>query len=122
MKLLLKLLSFILVTSCYYPERDCAKFTNGNYQTFTYVNSDTLFSTITRDDRFSIETFDGKTDTSTVRWVNSCEYVLRKVNPNSRKERDAIHIKILNTTDTSYTFEYGKVGSSKKLTGIAIKK
>jgi hypothetical protein len=41
-----------------------------------------------------------------VRWINDCEFILKKINPRSMSEQDAIHMKILSTSDSSYTFEY----------------
>jgi hypothetical protein len=30
-----------------------------------------------RNDSLEIETYDGKTDTASIRWVNDCEYILK---------------------------------------------
>lgn len=65
--------------------------------------------------------FEGKSDTAAIRWINDCEYIVRKINPKSIAESKSIHMKILTTTADSYTFEYGIVGSSKKSYGTAIK-
>ena len=60
-----------------------------------------------------IETYNGKIDSSEVRWINDCEFILKKINPQNTSEDDAIHMKILSTTDSSYTFEY-KLAIKKK--------
>ena len=72
-----------------------------------------------RTDTMVIETYKGKTDTSSIRWVNDCEYVLRKMNPKTMAEKQAITIKILTTSQKTYTFEFGTVGNDKKQKGTA---
>ena len=74
-----------------------------------------------RKDGIEIETFDGKTDTSTVRWVSDCEYILQKKHPKNRAEEKAISMKILTTSKDSYTFEFGMVGSEEKQRGTVTK-
>lgn len=61
-----------------------------------------------RTERYSINFYDNKIDSSEVKWINDCEFILYKVNPVSISEKDPIHMKILTTTDSSYTFEYAK--------------
>ena len=56
-----------------------------------------------------------------MRWINDCEYVLKKMRPKNRSEEKSVHIKILSTTPNSYTFEYGIVGEPKKSVGTALK-
>lgn len=79
-------------------------------------------STFKRIDSLQIETYRGKTDTSTVRWINDCEFVLQKLHPKNREERKGIHMKILTTTENSYIFEYSFVGENVKQKGLATKK
>jgi len=66
-----------------------------------------------------IETFEGKTDSSSVRWINDCEVVFKTINPKSMAEQRDIHLKILETTDSTYTFEYSYVGEAIKQRGTA---
>ena len=68
-----------------------------------------------------IEEFEGKIDSSSVRWVNDCEMILSPINPKSLNEKKNILIKILTTTDSSYTYEYSYLGNSKKLKAEAIR-
>lgn len=116
-------LFIFLLGSCMEPvERNCATHKNGTY-TFTMVlDNDSVSTTFTRKDNLEIDRFNGKVDSSSVRWINDCEYVLKNLNPKNREEEKAIHIKILSTTDSSYTFEFGAVGETNKLRGTAIKK
>ena len=72
-----------------------------------------------RNDSIEIDYFKGKIDTSSIRWINDCEYIVKKLNPRSRAEEKAIHIKILTTRTNEYTFEYCVVGEEKKQKGIA---
>ncbi|MDR7210890.1 DNA topoisomerase IV [Flavobacterium piscis] len=121
MKKLLLLLPLLLLMSCYEAERNCKDFKNGKFK-FEYevdgVKKTTFFE---RKDDIEIETYNGKTDTSTVRWVSDCEYILQKKHPKNRAEEKAIGMKILNTSKDSYTFEFGMVGSEEKQRGTVIK-
>jgi hypothetical protein len=72
-----------------------------------------------RTENLVIETYKGKTDTASIRWINDCEYILQKKNPKNQAEKKAIDIKILTTSKNSYTFEFSVVGSDKKLKGTA---
>lgn len=115
------LLIFITFISCYEQEKVCKDFKTGTYSFELEVKGKKEKSVFTRTDSTQIETFRGKTDTATVRWVNDCEFVLRKINPKKMDDKKGIHIKILTTTQNSYTFEYSFVGDGKKQKGTAIK-
>ncbi len=121
MKRIIVFLPLLLLMSCYDVERNCKDFKTGKFK-FEYeidgVKKTTLFE---RNDSIEIETFEGKTDTSTVRWVNDCEYVLQKKHPKNKAEEKAIDMKILTTTKNSYTFEFGMVGVDQKQKGTVIK-
>ena len=67
-----------------------------------------------------IETYKGKTDTASIRWVNDCEYILQKLHPKNMAEQKAISIRILTTSKNSYTFEFGAVGNDTKQKGTAV--
>lgn len=108
--------------SCYGPERNCAQFKNGTFTFSTLIDGEKKTTTFVRHDDMEIDMYEGKSDTSAIRWINDCEYVVKKTNPKSIAEGKSVHMKILTTTDNSYTFEYGLVGSSKKSIGTAIKK
>ena len=121
MKKILFLSSTLLMLSCYDVQRNCTDFKTGKFK-FEYkidgVKKTTVFE---RNDSIEIETFEGKTDTSTVRWVNDCEYVLKKKHPKNKAEEKAIDMKILTTSKNSYTFEFGMVGVDEKRKGTVIK-
>ena len=102
-------------------ERDCSLYKSGSFITQSIVNDSTYTSIFTRNDTIQIENFNGKIDTSACRWINDCEFVLRTLNPKSRIQKKNIHIKILSTTDSTYTYEYSFVGENRKETGLAIK-
>ena len=119
-KLTLLLLSLILV-SCYNVEHNCKDFKTGKFK-FEYkvdgINKITVFE---RNDSIEIETFEGKTDTSSIRWVSDCEYILQKIHPKNMTEKKAISMKIISTKDKTYIFEYAFVGNDKKQRGTVTK-
>lgn len=80
-----------------------------------------LYTTVYRNDTIEIDFFEGKTDTSSIRWINDCEYVIKKLHPKNQAERKAIHIKILTTSENEYTFEFREVGKSTGSKGKARK-
>ena len=110
-----RLVFFILVLfiSCYSLERDCKPFQQGEFKFTQIINGKIKSSYFTRDSIFEIELFEGKIDTSSIRWVNDCECILTKLNPNNNQEKRPIQIRIISTKDDRYTFEYSLVGDSK---------
>ena len=121
MKKTLYLLPFLLLFSCYNVERKCSDFKTGKFKFEYEVNGVKKTTVFERNDSIEIETFEGKTDTATIRWVNDCEYVIQKKHPKNMAEEKAIQMKILTTTANSYTIEFGMVGSDAKQTGTVIK-
>jgi hypothetical protein len=120
-KSILLLPLILLVVSCYNVEHNCKDFKTGKFS-FEYevdgVKKTTLF---VRNDSIEIETFEGKTDTASIRWVNDCEYILRKLHPKNMAEEKAIGMKILSTSGNTYTFEFGMVGNDQKQKGVVTK-
>jgi len=110
-----------IAISCYNPPRECKDFKIGEFRFTTTLDGNEQTTTFTRSENIEIDFFEGKSDTSSVRWINDCEYIVKKLNPQTISEEKSIHMKILSTTDSSYTFEYGMVGSSKKSRGTAFK-
>lgn len=110
-----RLVFFILVLfiSCYSLERNCKPFQQGEFKFTQIINGEIKSSYFTRDSIFEIELFEGKIDTSSIRWVNDCECILTKLNPNNNQEKRPIQIRIISTKDDRYTFEYSLVGDSK---------
>lgn len=118
----LKFLYLIVLTSffsCYNVERNCTDFKTGQFYSEVKVADKIYKSTFTRTENLQIETYDGKIDSSSVRWVNNCEVIYKTINPKNMAERKDVHLKILTTTDSSYTFEYSYVGETNKQKGIA---
>jgi hypothetical protein len=115
------LLLALTLTSCYETELNCKDFKTGKYQSEIMVNGVKKTTTSVRTEKLVIETYEGKTDTASIRWINDCEYVLQKINPKSMAEKKAIDIKILTTSKKSYTFEFGIVGNDQKQRGNATK-
>ena len=113
--------TLLLFSSCSSVERDCSKFKTGKFLTQTEINDTTYSSVFTRNGNIQIENFNNSIDSSAYRWINECELVLRTLNPTSKSELKNIHIKILTTTDSSYTYEYSFVGEKRKEIGLALK-
>lgn len=112
---------FLSLISCFEPERNCADFKTGTFEFESYLEGELVKSRFVRNDSIEIDSFRGRTDTSSVRWINDCEYLIANLNPKNRAEEKPIHIKILTTEGNSYTFEYGLVGEAKKQRGTVIK-
>ncbi|WP_031428986.1 hypothetical protein [Flavimarina sp. Hel_I_48] len=111
----------ILSVGCYAPERNCDSFKTGTFEFETYLNGEVSKTTFTRSDTLEIDYYQGKADSSSIRWINDCEYIANKINPTNRSERQALHFKILSTSSDSYTFEYAIVGKVNKQRGTARK-
>ena len=112
---------FSLAASCYNPPRNCSEFKEGTFRFTTVVDGKEQTTTFVRDGGIEIDYYEGKADTSSIRWINDCEYIVRKLKPESSAEEKSVHMKILSTTDSSYTFEYGLVGNANKFKGTAFK-
>ncbi len=121
MRILPTLLLSLLLYSCYSPERNCKDFKTGTFEYEALVGTEVLTTTFFRNDTIEIDYFKGKSDTSAIRWINDCEYIVRKINPKNMAEEKAIHMKILTTNGDEYVFEYNIVGDTKKQKGTAKK-
>lgn len=115
-KRLFILLIFVTISSCYQPDHNCKDFKTGEFSFDYVVNGEAKTGRFTRDEAFSVEYYDSKIDSATVKWINDCEFVLQDI-----KSKSSVHMKILATTDKSYTFEYSLVGEAKKIQGTATK-
>ena len=131
MRVIILISFFLSLMACSEPvEHNCADFKTGKFK----VNKvDSLISEtlITRSKQYQIEEFtqyykrdfEGKLikktskhlDSFTVKWVNDCEFVLKKIHPKNRIERKAFFVRILTTTKDSYYFE-GRFEDNKSLT------
>ena len=106
MKAIFLLVSLLLLASCYNIERNCSDFKTGTFEFNYTIDGIEKTGQFTRTDILNIDYYEGKVDSSSVRWINDCEFILKKINPKSMSEKDAVHMKILSTTNNSYTFEY----------------
>lgn len=120
-KYLLLLLVLSLFASCYQQERNCSKFRTGTFEFESFLDGELVKTRFIRNDSIEIDRFRGRTDTSSVRWINDCEYIIKNLNPRNRAEEKPLHIKILTTEGNTYTFEYGLVGETRKQRGTAVK-
>jgi hypothetical protein len=111
----------LLIIGCYNPERNCQDFRTGTFSYEALVGTEVLTTIFVRTDSLEIDYFQNKSDTSSIRWINDCEYIVQKINPKNRAEQKTIHMKILTTQNNTYLFEYNIVGDSKKKKGTAKK-
>lgn len=118
MKFLYLLLTLSLF-SCYQTSRNCNDYKTGDFYSEVTIEGKVYKSTFSRTENLQIETYNKKIDSSQLRWINDCEVIFKTINPKSMAEEKDIHLKILTTTDSSYTFEYSYVGETKKQKGVA---
>jgi hypothetical protein len=103
------------------PSSECANFQTGIFEFETLIEGELVKTTFVRQKAIEIETYRGKKDTASIRWVNECEYILKAINPKNMAEQKPMHFKILTTAPNSYTFEYNIVGENTKQRGTAYK-
>jgi hypothetical protein len=120
MKFIYVFFSFLLL-SCYQPERNCTNFKTGTFEFETLIGTEVVKTTFVRNDSLEIDFYRGKADTSSVRWLNDCEFIVKHVNPKNMAEKKALHMKILTTDGDQYLFEYNIVGETRKEPGTARK-
>jgi len=102
----------LLFVSCFAPERNCKDFQTGTFSFTSVVLGDTLTTKFIRTDSIEVDYYLSRIDSSSVRWLNDCECVVKKNRPLSFQESKAVHMKILTTNKNTYTFEYNLVGDS----------
>ena len=105
----------LLLTSCYSVERNCLDFKTGVFEFSTSINDSLVTSTFTRTNEFEIEMYNGIEDSSSISWVNNCEFLITKINPRTNQEKRPIRIKILRTYGDQYDFEYSGVNNPDKI-------
>ena len=91
MKTVLKILFYfftsILIINCSLPEKKCTLYKKGSFEFKTKINNEFVISKFIRNDSLEIEYFQNKIDTSFVRWVSDCEFILTKKNPESMEDK-----------------------------------
>jgi hypothetical protein len=103
----------LFCVSCFSPERNCAEFKTGKFSFTSIVLGDTLTTTFVRTDSIEVDYYLNRVDSSSVRWLNDCECIVKKLHPLSYQDSKSVHMKILTTTSNTYTFEYNLVGDTK---------
>ena len=86
----LLLLSLFSLFSCYETTRNCNDYKTGTFRFDYVVNNISKSATFKRTKNHSINYYDKKTDSSEVKWINNCEFILYKLNPKSISEKDPI--------------------------------
>lgn len=115
------ILACLMLTACYSPERNCKDFKTGTFTFQTYIDGKLVKTKFTRNDTLEIDYFQGEVDSSSVRWINDCEYILTNLHPETKAEEKPLHIKILTTDKNTYTFEFSQVESPNKQKGTVTK-
>jgi len=121
MRLFILLIIIFSFSSCYESQRECKDFKTGTFEFEALSGTEVFKTTIIRNDSIEIDFYEGKADTSSIRWINDCEYVLKKINPKNQAEKKSILIKILTTDNSKYTFEFSEVGKTKTSKAMARK-
>lgn len=112
----------ILMSSCYSVERSCVDFKTGVFEFSTSNNDSIITSNFIRTDNYEIETFNGVKDSSIIKWVNECEFLLTKIRPKTNQEKRPIRIKILRTYGDQYDFEFSGVNNPDKISRGTVKR
>ncbi|WP_242087148.1 DNA topoisomerase IV [Aestuariivivens sediminis] len=117
------LIFFLLLslTGCYEIERNCKDYKTGHFYSEVIIDGVVYNSEFTRNKQLQIENYNKNIDSSRLRWLNDCEVIFKTINPKNMADKKDIHLKILTTTDSSYTFEYSYVGEIKKQKGVAFR-
>ena len=93
MKKIILLPLLLLLISCYEGERSSKAFKTGKFKFEHDVDGVKKTTFFERNDSIEIETYEGKTDSASIRWVSECEYILQKINPKNKAEAQAIGMK-----------------------------
>ncbi len=109
MKQLLFVMLCSFVVACNQPERNCTDFKTGDFTYEVTLNGETIKGAFSRTENLQIEQYGSKIDSSAINWVNECEFIAKKIHPQSMSEKKPILFKILYTEGDSYTFEYSYV-------------
>ncbi|SHI51779.1 hypothetical protein SAMN04488096_102203 [Mesonia phycicola] len=112
---------FLFLSSCFAPERNCEDFKTGTFEFESYLEGELVKTTFVRTESLEIDYFRNEVDSSSIRWINDCEYILTNLNPKNMAEEKPLHMKILTTKGDTYTFEFSVVGEDKKHKGTAKK-
>lgn len=115
MKNFLFLLSALFsMAACYTPPANCADFKTGTFQYQTYVNGELIQAKIVRNDSLEIDYYDPQhPDTSQIRWINDCEYVLKKYKPKGTNEKRTFSMRIMETEGNTYKFLFSEIGQKE---------
>ncbi len=123
MKFKLSVLLIILSTlSCYKIERNCLDYHTGIFEFNSVIKGDSITSRFKRTENFEIEFYNGEIDSSRIKWLSPCEFIVTKIKPISNQDKKPINIRILSTGSNSYNFEYHMVGNRKNIKRGTVKK
>jgi hypothetical protein len=102
MKTLMLFCISIIFLSCQNKlECNPKEFKTGKFEFVQEVNGKKEITTFERTDKLQIETYKGRTDTASVRWVNDYEFVLQKLHPRNMAEKKAISMRFISSRASS---------------------
>lgn len=119
--LLIILFTLFALTGCQPKQlKDVDYYKTGVFKT---VLKDMNISSIAkRNDSIQIETFEGKSDTFSIKWKSDFEYILLKKSPKTALDSTPFHVKITKFDGDSYQFKafykdsnFKQEGTSQKL-------
>jgi len=99
--------------SCTNPERNCELVKTGTFEFETLVGTELKKTKFIRNDTIEIDYYENKIDTFSIRWVNDCEYVMKKLRPKNQAEKEPVLFKVLSTNGNQFTFEYSMLIQKK---------
>jgi hypothetical protein len=106
MRFAIPILLLILLSSCQDIQRNCSDYKTGYFEFTFKTNAVEKTARFIRTENLNIDLFEGKVDSASIRWINNCEFIQKKINPKNMAEQRAVHFKIIATTENSYTFQY----------------
>ena len=106
MRFIITILLLFILSSCQNIERNCNDYKTGYFEFTFNDNGKEKTAKFLRTENLNIDLFEGKIDSASIRWINDCEFIQKKINPKNMAEQRAVHFKIISTTKESYTFQY----------------
>jgi len=119
--ILLGLLGYLLTTSCYDSDRECTRFKTGTFEWSQEIEGEEVTARFVRTNDYQIEYFQDRVDSSTIKWINDCEYRITPINPKTNAESRAYLFKIIRTEGDRFYFRFQQSGDEALYDGMAVK-
>ncbi|MCI4642068.1 MAG: DNA topoisomerase IV, partial [Flavobacteriaceae bacterium] len=86
MKNPIAILVLLVLIGCESPQRNCQDYKNGQFTYTATINGEEKTTVFKRNGGLEIAIFEGVTDSSSVKWINDCEYILKNLNPKTKAD------------------------------------